>query len=123
PNMTLNPAVDGYTITSDGNIIHIRAILRYRITEPLKYVLSFVNASNVVENALDNSLFYASSFFNVTQATRENRLGVRDMIRQHVTDLIHQHDLGITIENCEVQDIIPPRQTKQFFEQVTATEI
>src|SRR6185436_3442516 len=58
PNPTLNPAVDGYTLTSDGNIIHVRAIVRYRITEPLKYVLGFVNASNIVQNALDNSLFF-----------------------------------------------------------------
>ena len=120
---TLNPAIDGYTLTSDGNIIHIRATLRYRITEPLKYVLSFVNASKVVQNALDNSLFYASSFFDVTQATRLNRTGVRDLIRQRVTDLIHQHDLGITVETCEVQDIIPPRQTKQVFEQFSTADV
>jgi membrane protease subunit HflK len=123
PNPTLNPAVDGYTLTSDGNIIHIRAILRYRITEPLKYVLGFVNASNVVQNALDNSLFYASTFFDVTQATRENRLGVRDLILQRVRDLTRAHDLGITIESCDVQDIIPPRQVREVFERVTAAEI
>jgi membrane protease subunit HflK len=123
PNGTLNPAIDGYTLTSDGNIIHVRATLRYRITEPLKYVLGFVNASNVVQNALDESLFYASAFFDVNQATRLNRSGVQDMIQKRVTDLIHQHDLGITVESCFVQDIIPPRQTKQIFEQVTAAEV
>jgi membrane protease subunit HflK len=121
--MTLNPAVDGYTLTGDGNIIHIRATLRYRITEPLKYVLGFVNASNVVQDALDSSLFYASAFFDVTQATRLNRSGVQDMIQRHVTDLLHQDDIGITVESCFVQDIIPPRQTKQIFEQVTAAEV
>jgi modulator of FtsH protease HflK len=123
PNMTLNPAIDGYTLTSDGNIIHIRARLSYRITEPLKYVLSFVNASNVVQNALDNSLFYASSFFDVTQATRLNRTGVRDLVQQRVTDLIHQHDLGITVVSCDVQDIIPPRQTKAVFEQFSTADV
>src|SRR5688572_20355455 len=99
PNPTLNPAVDGYTLTSDGNIIHIRATVRYRITEPLKYVLGFVSASNVVQNALDNSLFYASSFFNVTEATRMNVSGVQEKITQRVSDLVQQHDLGITIES------------------------
>jgi HflK protein len=122
-SMTLNPAIDGYTLTSDGNIIHIRATLLYRITEPLKYVLSFVNASKVVQNALDNSLFYASSFFDVTQATRLNRTGVRDLIKQRVADLIQQHDLGITVERCDVQDIIPPRQTKQVFEQFSTADV
>jgi modulator of FtsH protease HflK len=123
PNVTLNPAVDGYTLTSDGNIIHIRAILRYRITEPLKYVLGFVNASNVVQNALDNSLFYASTFFDVTQATRHERGRLRETVAQRARDLVQQHDLGITIESCDVQDIIPPRQVREVFERVTAAEI
>ncbi|HTG43456.1 MAG TPA: SPFH domain-containing protein, partial [Verrucomicrobiae bacterium] len=114
PGGTLNPATDGYTLTSDGNIVHIRADVRYRITEPLKYVLSFVNASNVVQDAVDNALFYASSFFTVTQATRENQLGVRDLILQRVRDLAHQQDLGITIESCDAL-IVPPRQLKQAF--------
>ncbi len=123
PNMTLNPAVDGYTLTSDGNIIHVRAVLTYRITEPLKYLLGFVNASNVVQNALDNSLFYASAFFDVTQATRLNRTGLQDLVKKRVTDLIHDEDLGISVESCNVLDIIPPRQTRQVFEQVTSTEV
>jgi regulator of protease activity HflC (stomatin/prohibitin superfamily) len=72
---TLNPAVDGYTLTSDGNIIHLRADLRYRISEPLNYALNFVNASNVLQSALDNALFYASSRYTAEQATRGDVTG------------------------------------------------
>jgi len=122
PNMTLNPAVDGYTLTSDGNIIHARVTVRYRITEPLKYALSFVNASNVLQNAVDNSLFFASGFFTANRATREDQLGFQDMVTQRVRDLAHAHQLGVVIESCEAQ-IIPPRQVKQAFEQVSAAEI
>src|SRR6185436_2107569 len=32
---SLNPAVEGYALTADGNIIHARARLSYRITDPL----------------------------------------------------------------------------------------
>ena len=53
---TLNPIADGYAMTADANIIHTRATLTYRIKDPIRYVFSFVNASNAVQNALDNAL-------------------------------------------------------------------
>src|SRR5664279_1258389 len=34
---SLNPAVDGYVITADRNIIHVRATLSYHIEDPIKY--------------------------------------------------------------------------------------
>lgn len=118
---TLNPAQDGYTLTSDGNIIHVRADVRYRISEPLNYVLNFVNASNVLQSAVDNAIFYASSQFTAEQATRREREAVRGAILQRVRDLAHQHQLGVTVEDCLVQ-IVPPLQVKAAFEQVFNAE-
>lgn len=122
PGGTLNPAVDGYTITADGNIIHIRATIRYRITDPVKYVFNFVNASNVVKNIVDSSLFFASSMYPVDAAIRGDRLALQETILTRVRDLAAQHDLGIAIEGGEVRTI-PPRQVAQAFDQVTAVEI
>src|SRR4030095_4340170 len=44
---SLNPAVDSYTLTADGNIIHARATLRYRINDPIRYHFDFVSAASV----------------------------------------------------------------------------
>lgn len=119
---TLNPAVDGYTITSDGNIVHVRASVRYRISEPLNYALNFVNASNVLQNVVDNALFFASGRFTAEQATRREMGAVRDAVEQRVRDLVHQHQLGVAIEGCQVR-IVPPLQVKAAFEQVSTAEI
>src|SRR5438270_1746090 len=32
--VTMNPAVDGYALTADGNIVHTRATLPYKINDP-----------------------------------------------------------------------------------------
>src|SRR6185436_15471344 len=55
---SLNPAVDGYTLTADGNIIHVRVTLGYRIKDPLAYEFNFTNTAAIVQNFLNNALLY-----------------------------------------------------------------
>lgn len=119
---TLNPAVDGYTLTSDGNIVHVRAEVRYRISEPLNYALNFVNAPNVLQNAVDNAIFYASAQFTAEQATRTEQVALKEAVEQRVRDLVHQHQLGVSVEDCQVR-VVPPLQVKFAFEMVSTAEI
>jgi membrane protease subunit HflK len=121
PGASLNPAVDGYTITSDANIIHVRADLQYRIQRPLDYVLNFVSAASIIQNDLDEALFYASSQFKVDQALRENKLAVQEMIAARVRELAESQKLGITVEGATV-NTLAPRQVKQSFDDVSKAE-
>lgn len=122
PGPSLNPAVDGYAITADNNIIHARATLQYRISEPITYVFNFVNASNAVQNALDNALLWAASRFTVDQALTRDVIGFNEAVRNRVTALLELQKLGITIEQCSVR-AIPPRQLKVPFENVLKAEV
>ena len=65
PGATLNPAVDGYVLTADDNIVHSRVTLTYHISDPVRYVFNFVNASNAVQSDLDNALLYGAAHFKV----------------------------------------------------------
>jgi modulator of FtsH protease HflK len=116
---SLNPAVDGYAITADTNIIHTRATLYYHIEDPIHFVFDFVSASNTVQNALDNALLYTAAHFNVDDVLTRDVAGFRDAVLQRVSNLTEQEQLGIVIDQCEVQSI-PPRQLRDVFSQVTS---
>ena len=115
---SLNPAIDGYVITADRNIIHTRATLSYHIDNPKSYVFDFVSASNTVQNALDNALLYTAAKFNVDDILTRNVDGFREAVQTRVGDLVDQARLGIVIDQCDVQSITP-RQLKSVFDQVT----
>jgi membrane protease subunit HflK len=119
---SLSPASDGYTITSDGNIIHVRAEIRYRVADPLKYELGFTTSSNVVKNILDEALFFVSSQYTVDQALTADRLGFQEKILGRVRQRVNDVDLGISIESGEVR-VIPPRQTRTAFDNALAADI
>jgi membrane protease subunit HflK len=116
---SLNPAIDGYVLTADRNIIHVRATLSYHIEEPIKYIFNFESASNTVQNALDNALLYTAAHFKVDDALYSDFAGFQEAVQQRVTDLTGQEQLGITIDQCSIDGIIPPRQLKDVFSQVT----
>lgn len=115
--ISLNPAVDGYAITGDQNIIHCRADLTYRIEDPIRYVFEFSDASNAVQNAVDNAILYAAARFKVDDALTRDITRFQDTVRQRVTELVQQENLGIAIEQCQVRSI-PPRYLKPAFDGV-----
>jgi membrane protease subunit HflK len=121
PGMSLNPALDGYTLTGDGNIIHARVTLNYRITDPISYVLNFKNAKEVVTNALDDALIDASSQFGVDDAVRLDRGAFKDKVVQIFNRTAEQQQLGIVVESSKL-DSIPPRQVNDAFNAVTSAE-
>jgi membrane protease subunit HflK len=114
---SLNPAQDGYLITGDGNIIHSRATVYYRIQDPIKYAFNFVNASNAVQSSLDNALLYAASRYKVDDVLTRDITGFRETVQSRVTELVANQNLGVVIEQCQVESR-PPRQLKQAFDQV-----
>ena len=118
---SLNPAREGYTLTADGNIIHVRASLRYRITDPLSYTFSFVAASNVVQNALDNALFYASARFKVDRILRDDVAAFKETIRARVSQLIVSQNLGIVLDPADVEAVAPV-YVRPAFNEVLAAE-
>jgi modulator of FtsH protease HflK len=115
---SLNPAIDGYVISADRNIIHTRATLYYHIDQPISFVFGFTNAAVTVQNALDNALLYTAAKFNVDDILTRDVAGFKEAVQQRVSDLAEQEHLGIVIDQCEVQSI-PPRQLQPVFAEVT----
>src|SRR5262245_41989354 len=111
---SLSPAADGYTLTGDGNIIHVRGTLRYRIDDPLNYALNFVNASNVVQSALDNALIHASPQFTVDEALRLKVTELKERILERVRRTIDEQQLGIRLEDVTILTK-PPLYLKDIF--------
>jgi membrane protease subunit HflK len=119
--LSLNPATDGYTLSAEGNIMHVWATLRYRITDPVKYHFGFTNAATVVTNILDNAILFASARYKVDDAYRLDRNGFTEKVLARVDQLIAQQDLGVTREQSEVI-ARPPYALKEVFDQVGTAE-
>lgn len=128
---SLNPAADGYAITADGNIVHLRATLSYRIEDPVRCVFGFAQeanepyslagTSNVVQNALNKALLRTAAEFKVDDILTRDRIGFQDAVRRRVTRLLEARQIGVVVENCVVQPR-PPRQLDEAFRSVVRAD-
>jgi modulator of FtsH protease HflK len=118
PRPTLNPAIDSYVLTADANIIHVRATLRYRIVDPLQYIFAFRSAPDLITNALNNAIFFASAQFSVDDALTRNVTAFNERIASRVTRIAEEQKLGIAVEQVSLASAIPPRQLAERFRAV-----
>jgi len=118
---SLNPAVDGYAITADRNIVHTRATLNYHIDDPIAYIFNFASASNSIQNALNKALLFTAAKFKVDDILTRDVAGFQDAVLARVSDLTEQEHLGIVIDNCQVQSVAP-RQLQDVFARVTIAQ-
>jgi membrane protease subunit HflK len=123
PRGTLNPALDSYVLTADANIIHVRAALRYRITDPLQFIFALRDAPGFVTNALNNALFFAAAQFTVDDALTRNVTAFNERVAARVAQLAEQQKLGITVEQVSLTSVIPPRQLADKFRAVLEASV
>jgi modulator of FtsH protease HflK len=121
---TLNPALDGYTLTADANIIHVRSTLTYHVVDPVRYVFGFVAASNLVQNALNNAIVYASANFKVDDILTKDKIGFQAAIEKRATELLEKENVGVAVDQCDVQTTWPRQQNvKAAFAAVLSAQI
>jgi membrane protease subunit HflK len=117
PRPTLVPGADGYTLTADGNILHVRATVRYRISDPLAYAFNFANFSNLLQNVVNEAILHASARFTADQALYEDKAAFKEAVLQRVQTLIERQGLGVSLEPSEVE-VAAPLEVRQAFEAV-----
>jgi len=114
----LTPGRDGYVITSDGNILHARARLSYRISDPVAFAFNFNNPTNLLVNALNNSIHWAAVRTTADDALYLDVSGFRSAVRTHLAEFIQVAKLGVQIDQLEVETAAP-QYVKRYFDQVT----
>jgi modulator of FtsH protease HflK len=122
PAAGLDPNTEGYLLTGDENIVHVRGSLLYRINEPgLNYAFNFAASSNLVQNTFNNALLYAAAGFKVDDLLTRDVAGYRDRVRTRLSDLIVQYKLGITIDAINIEKT-PPRKLQKAFDAVVEAD-
>ncbi|MFM1943581.1 MAG: Modulator of FtsH protease HflK [Verrucomicrobiota bacterium] len=119
----LAAGVDGYTLAGDGNIVHVRITVNYRITDPIRFAFGFENSTNLLQHLLDNATFNAAARFSADDALYLRRAAFREAVINRLTDLVNAPDfsLGIELDPREVR-VEPPLFVQGAFNEVLVAQ-
>jgi membrane protease subunit HflK len=118
---SLNPANESYAITSDANIVHVAAQLRYHIEDPIRFHFDFVDAEGFVTNALNSALIYAASQFTVDEVLLTKQAAFRERVASRVNEVVEGQKLGIAVDQLDVKAVPPVSLQPKFQEFLQAT--
>ena len=113
----LDPATITYALSSDTNIIHVRATAQYRITDPKVFHFNFTDAATLITNALNDALLQTCTEFPVDGILTSNRAEFHERVQQRALELIEAEHLGVTVAQVEVV-AAPPLYLQAKFNEV-----
>ncbi len=115
---TLDPVINGYSITADINIIQGRFAVRYRIDDPFHYASAGTAVDTLIANlgyrALAAQLAVRPIDASLTSERRAIAAGAAADLQNAATRL----NLGIRVSGLDIRELSPPSQVLAAFEDV-----
>ncbi|HIL73817.1 MAG TPA: hypothetical protein EYG44_06280 [Verrucomicrobia bacterium] len=118
---SFQPTYDGYTLTGDGNVLHVKAEMNFSLDETKgdaikAYKLGFSDVTGFLESVLDNAVYHASASRSAIDAyTKQSDL--RSAIERRVKKTISGIDSDLRIKiNSLTLDVTVPLDVKPAFD-------
>lgn len=115
--------IDPYCITGDNNIVSVRLLLKYTVSDPVKYLFNHKNSEALVERAAASTVVHMLARREVdevlTFGKKQIELEMLNLLRSQIGRL----DTGISITFLEVENISPPEKVEDAFNQVINAKV
>ena len=121
PSMSFQPTYDGYTLTGDGNVLHVKAEMNFSLDENsdktiTRYEFGFSDVTLFLGAILDNAVYHASAGRSALEAyTLQSDF--RNAIERRVKKRIGEIDSDLRIKiNSLTLDVTVPLDVKTAFD-------
>ncbi len=98
---TLNPETDGYVITADRGLIHVRSKLNYRIHNPIHHIVSHSDVAAALRHILDNAVLKTLSERTMADVLA-SKTSVSATITERVRDAAADMQLGVAVDPVDL---------------------
>ncbi|SCX80890.1 FtsH protease activity modulator HflK [Alkaliphilus peptidifermentans] len=108
-------------ITGDENIILADIEIQWRIVDPIAFLYSTQDPVSILYNATSASLRGVVGSSTVDEALTDGRTRIMNDVRDNLTQLVEDYDIGIAIVNINLQDVdLPTQEVSDAFKTVTS---
>lgn len=118
PGQYVQKKEEALILTGDGNIVSVEAVVQFRVNDPVKFVFSVENPEGLVKFTTESALREMIAKRNVDEILTAERDKVSYEVHQITQQLLDQYDVGVTVINVLLQEVVPPQSVIAAFDDV-----
>lgn len=107
-------------ITGDEHIVLADLVVQWKIVEPSKFLFNVDDPEKILRDATSASLRSIIGSSQIDDALTSGKVQIESEVRELLTNLIKQYDMGISILDVKLQDVeLPNEEVRKAFTNVT----
>ena len=109
-------------LTGDENIVDLDVVVQYRIKDAYQYLFKVRNPESTVQKASEAAIRFVIGKNTIDDAMTENKMAIQDSTRAKLQEILDSYEAGIYVINVNLQDVGPPEQVADAFNDVTSAK-
>ncbi len=97
-------------ITGDYNIVNVDFFVEYKISDPVKYLFSSNEPELILRNLIQSQVRNVVGSSAVDDVLTTGKEDIQRQVRELVTEILTEYDIGLTLIDVRIQDSEPPTQ-------------
>lgn len=97
-------------ITGDYNIINVDFFVEYKISDPVAYLYSSNDPEEILRNLIQSQVRNVVGSTSVDEALTTGKESIQMQVKELVTEILADYDIGLTLIDVRIQDSEPPTQ-------------
>ncbi|MEZ5361967.1 MAG: FtsH protease activity modulator HflK [Bryobacterales bacterium] len=107
-------------LTGDQNIIQVRTIAQYSVSEPVDYLFQAVDVGPAVRNVVEAELGRQIASRTVDEVLTTEKVAIQEIVRQRAQALSDRYGFGVSISSVSIEDVSAPPEAADAFRDVAS---
>ena len=97
-------------ITGDYNIVNVDFFVEYKISDPVQYLYSSNDPELILRNLIQSQVRNVVGSSSVDRVLTDGKESIQMQVKELVTKILAEYDIGLTLVDVRIQDSEPPTQ-------------
>ena len=107
---TVSNTSESSMITGDYNIVNVDFFVEYKISDPVQYLYSSDQPELILKNLIQSQVRNVVGSSSVDSVLTTGKENIQMQVRELVTQILEEYDIGLTLVDVRIQDSEPPTQ-------------
>ena len=97
-------------ITGDYNIVNVDFFVEYKISDPVAWLYSSNDPEMILRNLIQSQVRNVVGSTSVDAVLTDGKENIQIQVKELVTQILQEYDIGLTLVDVRIQDSEPPTQ-------------